>query len=244
MSWIRAATRRLTRLLALAASFVPGMALAAIVVASSGPSADRFPAGKKLDDDARITLRKGDSVTVLDRHGTKVLRGPGRFNVSDPKRPLPNPAFAILTRLRSSGRTAIGAVRTGEDGQPLSPNLWYVDFARPGAKCLADPANLNLWRTDTEASAQYRIASAGRIETTIYFGKDDALAAWDNSKLPVAADQTYLITNEDGEEVSELTFVILTQIPDDQEGLASVLIDNGCTAQLDLLAEHLSTARR
>lgn len=242
MTWVDAATRGLGRLLAAVAVFLPGMAIAAIVVASSGPSAGQFPAGKKLNEDGRITLQKGDSVTVLDQRGTKVLRGPGRFNVSQPGRPLPNPAFAILTRQRSSSRVTVGAVRTGEDGKPLSPNLWYVDFARPGTKCIVDPANVSLWRADADKPAQYRISSAGG-ETTVSFSKDATLAPWNAAEAPVANGASYSIAGKAGEDIGELTFVLLPDPPADEEALALALIDKGCTAQLDLLAAHLSLSR-
>lgn len=243
MTWVDASMRKLGRMAAALAVFLPGVAAAAIVVASSGPSAGQFPAGKKLNEDGRISLQKGDSVTVLDRRGTRVLRGPGRFNVSQPGKPLPNPAFAILTRQRSSSRVTVGAVRTGEDGKPLSPNLWYVDFARPGRKCVTDPANVSLWRSDSDKPAQYRISSPGAAESTISFGKDATLAPWNGAQAPVAHGATYNIAGKNGEVIGELTFVVLSDPPADEEALALALIDKGCTAQLDLLAAHLSLSR-
>ena len=69
---------------------LPGIAAAAIVVASSGPSARNFPAGKKLDDAASITLQAGDSVTVLDAKGTRVLRGAGTISLKHHQRSVPN----------------------------------------------------------------------------------------------------------------------------------------------------------
>ncbi|MEZ5734589.1 MAG: hypothetical protein R3E09_02095 [Novosphingobium sp.] len=243
MSWVSTATRRFGQLLAAVAMALPGMALAAIVVASTGPSARQFPAGKKLSEDARITLQKGDSVTVLDKRGTRVLRGPGRFSVSKPGRPIPNPAFAILTRQRSSSRVTVGAVRTGEDGKPLSPNLWYVDVARPGTKCVANPDNLSLWRADAEKPAQFRISSADGAESTVSFGKDATLASWDTARAPVADGATYRVADKDGDEVGELRFVLLPDPPADEEALALALIGKGCTAQVELLSAHLSISR-
>ena len=243
MSWVSTAAKRFGRLLAVAAALLPGMAMAAIVVASSGPSARQFPAGKKLSEDGRITLQKGDSVTVLDKRGTRVLRGPGRFSVSKPGRPISNPAFAILTRQKSSSRVTVGAVRTGEDGKPLSPNLWYVDIARPGTKCVADPDGLTLWRADPDKSAQYRIARADGGEMTLSFGKGAALAPWDTAQAPVTDGATYRIAGKGDDEPGELTFVLLPDPPSDEEALALALIEKGCTAQVELLAAHLSLSR-
>ena len=59
----------------------PDVAKAGTVVASSGPSAGKYPVGKKLKDTDRITLRAGDSVTVLDSRGTRIISGAGTHMV-------------------------------------------------------------------------------------------------------------------------------------------------------------------
>lgn len=63
--------------LALAGAALAGAAQAGVVVSSSGPSKAQFPAGKKLDDNSSITLRDGDTVTVLTAGGTRVIKGAG-----------------------------------------------------------------------------------------------------------------------------------------------------------------------
>ena len=52
-----------------------------IVVRSSGPSATVYPQGKKLAVNAKVTLKPGDKLTVLDKAGTRVLAGPGSFTM-------------------------------------------------------------------------------------------------------------------------------------------------------------------
>src|SRR6185369_4761891 len=93
---------------------IPAAAEAAIVVASSGPSAATYPVGRKLDDAGTITLRAGDTLTVLDGKGTRVLRGAGNFPVAAAAgTPAKSATFAVLTMQRSAQRVRTGAVRTG-----------------------------------------------------------------------------------------------------------------------------------
>lgn len=238
MSWVRSMLRPAgaATLLAAGLSLSAASASAAIVVASSGPSAAQFPVGKKIDDASRITLQKGDSVTVLDQRGTKVLRGPGRLAVSQPGRPLPNPAYAVLTRKDAAGRARTGAVRTGDDGKPVSPSLWLVDVARPGTQCVVAPDAVRLWRADSKAAARYRISGTGAV----VFAAGAATADWDSVRAPVSDGVSYMVAQEGGATIGTIRFAVIPNPPADAEELALALIDEGCTAQLDLLAKTLA----
>lgn len=238
MSWVKPVLRpaRAAALLATGMLMLPAGASAAIVVASSGPSAAQFPAGKKIDDASRITLQKGDSVTVLDQRGTKVLRGPGRVAVSQPGRPLPNPAYAVLTRKDAAGRARTGAVRTGDDGKPISPSLWLVDVALPGTRCVIAPDAVRLWRADSKVAARYRIGTSG----TITFAANAATADWDGARAPVSDGASYTLTQEGGATIGTIKFAVIPNPPADAEDLALALIDEGCTAQLELLSKTLA----
>lgn len=239
MSWVKSAIAATSLGVGL---LLAGSASAAIVVASSGPSASQFPAGKKLDDASRITLKSGDSVTVLDQRGTKVLRGPGHFAVSQPGRPLPNPAFAALTRREAATRARTGAVRTGEDGKPVSPNLWYVDVARPGTQCVTAPDAVQLWRGDAGKARRYRLTSTAAAGT-VAFAADEATAPWDAAHAPISDGVSYTLAPEGGAPIGGFTFAIVDNPPAGAEDLASVLIARGCTAQLELLTQTLAAAR-
>lgn len=241
MCWVRNAAIAAASLLS--AGALPANAWAAIVVASSGPSAAQYPAGRKLDDAGRITLKAGDSVTVLDQRGTKVLRGPGRVSVSQPGKPLPNPALAALTRRDAASRARTGAVRTGEDGKALSPNLWLVDVARPGTTCIVDVASIGFWRADAGQAARYRLTSPSGAGASIAFAAGGANASWDAGKAPVADGAGYTLSREGGGTASEVRFAVLPDVPADAEDLAALLIEKGCLAQLELLSTTLATPR-
>ena len=59
----------------------PTVLAQAIVVRSTGPSAATYPKGKKLAAGTSVTLKTGDMVTVLDKAGSRVLRGAGSFTM-------------------------------------------------------------------------------------------------------------------------------------------------------------------
>src|SRR5688500_3179842 len=89
---------------AAACVLMPAAASAGVVVAASGPSAGNFPVGKKIGDSERIVLRAGDSLTVLDGNGTRVLRGAGTFSLDQQAGPSQRGTFAVLTERRSAAQ--------------------------------------------------------------------------------------------------------------------------------------------
>jgi len=216
----------------------PAVAQAAIVVASSGPSAASYPVGKKLDDAGTITLRAGDTLTVLDGKGTRVLRGAGTFPVAAAAGTRAKGAtFAVLTMQRSAQRVRTGAVRTGVGADaPASPNLWFIDVAKLGKRCLVAGQPVRLWRLDTAAAATYTVAPAsGGSAVPVTFAAGSGVAPWDAAKLPVTDGGRYSVS-ADGKALSTVETALLPRRPADAESAAAVLIDKGCTAQLDLLA--------
>lgn len=215
----------------------PAVADAAIVVASSGPSAATYPVGKKLDDAGTITLRAGDTLTVLDGKGTRVLRGAGTFPVAAAAgTPAKGATFAVLTMQRSAQRVRTGAVRTGVGGDaPASPNLWFIDVAKPGKRCLVAGQPVRLWRLDTAAAATYSVAPASGVAVPVTFAAGSGVAPWDTAKLPVTDGGRYTLS-ANGKTLGTVETALLPTAPADVESAAAALIGKGCTAQVDLLA--------
>src|SRR5690349_12193219 len=94
-----------------AASLPLAQAQAGVVIAVSGPSAKTYPVGRKVGATDKIVLQAGDTLTVLDEKGTRVLRGAGTFTLSAKAGEDRSGAFALLTRQRSAQRMRTGAVR-------------------------------------------------------------------------------------------------------------------------------------
>ena len=241
---------RLTGLALIGAALAsPAIAQAGVVVKSSGPSSGTYPVGKKVEDDASITLRAGDRITVLTDSGTRVMQGPGTFRVGEGATRT-RARFSNLTRKNSASRVRTGAVRGTADGPIRSPNLWYVNVEASGTMCLYDLGSVRLWRPDASTSATYTItdmSSAASLD--VAFVETEAVRSLDPEGLAVMDGVTYSITGpEIGEEEAgvlpkvSVTFVALTEEYAAPADLAQALIDRGCTTQLGLLADTLEAS--
>lgn len=238
ISWVKPIIATAACAIALGTSAI---SVAAIVVASSGPSAAQFPAGKKIDDNQSITLRAGDTITVLDQRGTRVLRGAGTFKPGDAAGANRSSTFAALTRQRGSQRVRTGAVRNaGPAGPVMSPNLWFVDLSKPGTTCVVEGTPIRLWRADDTKPASYKVSTAGGAASTVSFDAGSMVAAWDSSKTPVSDSASYTIATDTGAALDRFTFVVLPVQPGNPEDMASTLIEKGCSAQVELLAASLA----
>lgn len=225
-----------------AAAIPLSQAQAGVVVASSGPSAKDYPVGHKIAPTERIVLKAGDTLTVLDEKGTRVLRGGGSFTLSASSGQDKSGTFALLTRQRSAQRVRTGAVRGEVSAAVTRPNLWYVDVRQSGAMCLADSAEVRLWRPVTAGDGLYAIGPGGaRATAKASFSDGDMLTVWDLSQAPIRDGAMYVVAGQDGEP-SEITFRVLESVPEAPEALAEKLIEKGCTAQLEVLSSAMLTA--
>ena len=86
--------------LAAAAVVAPAVAMAGVVVSSSGPSASQYPVGRQIGTNERIVLRDGDTLTVLQNGGTRVFRGAGTYVLSQASATSANAGFQRLTTQR------------------------------------------------------------------------------------------------------------------------------------------------
>ena len=225
-----------------AALALPVAAMAGVVVKSTGPSATRYPVGTKLEDNASITLKGGDVVTVLTAEGTRVIKGAGTFRVGD--RPqVAADRFASLTRKRAATRVRTGAVRGESDDAVTNPSLWYVDVTRSGTICLYDLAAVRLWRPGTQGTSTYRIADeAGAVQAEVTFDDTVTVAAIDPARLPISESGDYRITAPDGTPAATVNFVLLGEDYAAPDALAEALIAKGCTVQLETLASSLEAS--
>lgn len=217
-------------------------AQAGVVVKSTGPSAGRYPVGTKLDDNATITLKAGDVVTVLTDKGTRVIRGAGTFRVGD--RPqVAADRFAMLTRKRAATRVRTGAVRGEDDAPVTNPSLWYVDVGRSGTICLYDLATVRLWRPGTLGTSTYRMfnrETGAAVDVT--FDDTVMIAALDPARLPIVEGAPYTITGPDNATSAQINFVLLSEDYAAPDALAEALIAKGCAVQLEALASSLEAA--
>jgi hypothetical protein len=226
-------------LLSAATLALPGMAAAGVVVASSGPSAAKYPIGTKLDDAATIRLGAGDSVTVLGSGGTRILRGPGPQRVGGGDTRARTVAFNALVR---PTRVRTGAVR-GSGSTARNTNIWNLDATGSGRMCIVNPASVSIWRPDGSNATSYSVspldASDDELaESKVNFTSNAYVGTWRPAGSPIASGTTYRVK---GPGLSrDVTFVVLPSQPKTPEDLASALIANQCSAQLQLLADAMS----
>lgn len=225
--------------LAGAAFALPGAAMAGVVVKSTGPSATRYPVGSKVDDNATITLKAGDVITVLTAQGTRVIKGAGTFRVGDrPK--VAADRFASLTRKRAATRVRTGAVRGETEGNPTNPSLWYVDVTRSGPVCLYDLETVRLWRPGAPDTITYRMFNRDNgTAVDVTFDETVTVAALDPARLPIVEGANYSITGPDGTTSAQVSFVVLEGDFETPDSLGEALLGKGCTVQAELLADGL-----
>lgn len=222
---------------ALAAILALGASAAAaniLVVRSSGPSAKAYPPGRSLAPNARIALRPGDQIVLLDGRGTRTLRGPGTYAAGAAARVTTRSAHTVNNKGRV-GR--VGASRR-VPFQPKVPSIWHVDVSRSATVCVADPRNVILWRPSATQTVQLSIAPAlgGSAPRTVTWSAGESTLAWP-SDLGIATDAEYRLSVEGVAIPTRLKFRLLPATPTGLDAQAQAFIQNGCQAQLDVLIE-------
>jgi hypothetical protein len=199
-----------------------------VVVKSLGPSAKAYPPGKTLPETARISLQGGDVVTVIGPASAQTLRGPGNFDAKQ------------MTLASAAGqRGRFGALRAAEVAH--NPSIWDINASEGGKICVSNASQLQLWRPDSESAATIEIRSADGKSQQLSWAAGSALTAWP-AALPIKNGASYQLEWPDTGEKSSLDIVATPGAPTDLVGAAQVLIEHGCTKQLDLLVDGASKA--
>jgi hypothetical protein len=212
-----------------------------LVVRSTGPSAKSYPPGRAIPDSAKIVLKANDQLVLLDGRGTRTLKGPGSFSplASTSATADSRSTFAALVAQRADRRARIGAVRSMTAQPARSPNIWLVDIDKSSNVCVADPAAVTMWRAGMPKPATVTVTGAGGRSETLAWAKDQATTPWPAS-LPISSGAQYSITWPGAAQPTTVRFVVLGAGLQGLEDLASVLIKNGCSAQLDLLIDTVT----
>ena len=202
---------------------------AVLVVRSSGPSAGTYSPGKALPDDHVLKLKPSDTVILLDSRGTRTVQGPGNFSVSASAAP----ASAVRAAGTSARRVRLGAVRG-----TATRSVWQADLDRSGNVCVANPADLGLWRADSSGEANVTLtdAASGK-KADVKFAPGQSIASWP-AELPAASGTKVNVTGLAAP--TTLTLKVLSPLPTGLEGMAQGLIRANCEAQLDVLIDTFS----
>ena len=242
MLWIN--KNHSTAIAAFIALTLSGTAIAApLVVRSAGPSAKAYPAGKAIPDNAKIVLKAGDSIVLLDGRGTRTLSGPGTFSATASATAAATTG-TTLSQLASAGgerRARIGAVRSAsgiDKNAGRNPSVWYVDIERSANMCVADPSAVVVWRKDAANPASITVSGAagsGKID----LAAGQSAGAWPAS-LPVTSGAQYKLSWAGAKAPTAVKFVVVKAASPGLEDMAQSLIQGGCSAQLDLLIQTVA----
>ena len=200
----------------------------ALVVRSAGPSAKAYPPGKALPDSAKISLKPGDSVTVLGPNATKTLRGPGTFPASS--------SSAEGLAMAAARRTRFGAMCSGD--LALNPSPWNLDISQSGTICIAKGSPLRMWRPSSEDAAKLIITPSSGKATTVNWPAGKSTIDWP-AALPVSEGVDYQLALKDGPSPESVRFSLMPAIPANAVDTAEALIQRGCQNQLDVLVAEL-----
>ncbi len=211
---------------------------AVLVVRSSGPSAKAFPAGKAVPEAQVINLKANDVVILLDSRGTRTLRGPGKFSATASASNTATSSLAALTGQNTNRRSRVGAVRRPPSGATSGRNVWQADIGRSGNVCIANPADLGLYRADAAAAERVTVTDSAGKSAAVQFTAGQKIASWP-SGVPVASGSNYTIKGSGNG--ATVTARWIDPVPAGLEGLAQSFIRNDCQAQLDVLIDTFAS---
>jgi hypothetical protein len=195
-----------------------------LVVRSTNAS---YRPGQSLPDNARITLRADQQVTILGRGGTRTFTGPGAFAANAAG------GGPVLVADANGRQARAGAIRNAGI-IPHGPTLWHVDVAQSGTFCLTSGAHVMLWRANASVPLRLTVSGPGGTRR-LNWAANEPTAAFPGA--PIANGATYTFTEPGVAVPVTITFRLLGSEPHDVQGVAQALIANGCQGQLDVLVE-------
>ncbi len=211
-----------------------------IVVKSTGPSTRAYPPGKSIADNSKLALKAGDSVTILDGRGTRILKGPGVFATTAST--ATGSSFSALLRNTGTRQVRTGAVRGF--GSPVivrPPNVWLIDATKSGTACVAGTETPSLWMPSQDAATTLLITRvADNRSVSLAFKPLQSVKSWPIAELPIRNGDQFRLSKSGLATPVTLRIATLGPNPAGLESTASALITAGCSAQLDLLIETVS----
>lgn len=254
MSCLGNRNRRLT-LAAAALTMAIGLSSVAaaqsMVVRSTGPSAAKYPTGKKFKPGERVTLVVGDRLVLLEKGTTRTLAKPGTFSATGPVQISQNMGSTVTRMIArgNAGRSRGGMIRGAPETAPLSaaesraPNIWLLDYRHGGTFCVADPATLLLWRPDMASDTLLKISASGdpaASSATVALVSGANFRKWPTDILPVQYDVDYHMSGAGLSAPVTIRFKPVAALPETADDAAATLLGNGCTAQLNQLVDAMS----
>lgn len=218
-----------------------------MVVRSTGPSANKYPAGAKLKSADKLTLVAGDKVVLMQAGKTRTLSGPGTFGATgtvQASQSLGGNVTRMLAKgptMRSRGGFSRGDTLTPPPADLRAPNLWLLDYREAGTFCVLDPTILMLWRPNMEGDTALEIESTGK-KTTVAIVDGANFRKWPTDVLPVQYGTDYRLSGGGLAKPVTVRFAAIENAPDTVEGSIDMLMAKGCSPQLNRLVDTMSEA--
>jgi hypothetical protein len=118
--------------------------------------------GQVVDDGQRLTLQKGDEITLVDESGAVIkLRGPydAAPNAGSGSGVDISNALAVLST--GGSQSAMGVVRAKVENVTL-PDPWVIDVTHSGKACVRPGTSVVFWRQQSAGAAKLRITPVDR----------------------------------------------------------------------------------
>ena len=212
----------------------------AIVIKSAGPSVKSYTPGKVIADNSSVTLKAGDTLTLLDGQGTRVLKGPGVFATTATTQTSSN----LTTMFKNTGTRQVrtGAVRGVNTGAPPRPsNIWLIDTSKSATVCVADTSAVSLWTPSGEAVSKLTLTRVSDGKSVpLDMRPMQSVRAWPIEELPITDASEFRVTREASAASVTLHFATLGPNPQGVENTIASFVRSGCTTQLDMLIEAMS----
>lgn len=152
---------RIGAALALGVALLGAQASAAelVVVESRGLT---LKPGQTVDDTQKITLQKGDELTLVDESGAVIkLRGPFDGAPSGGAGSGVDISNALAALSTGGSQAAMGVVRAKVEDVSL-PDPWVIDVSHSGKVCVRPGSSLVFWRQQSAGQAKLRIMPVDR----------------------------------------------------------------------------------
>ena len=194
--------------------------------------------GQVVDDSQRLTLQRGDEVTLVDENGAVIkLRGPYDAAPSAGNGASGVDVSNVLAALSAGGsQSSMGVVRAKVENVTL-PNPWVVDVTHSGKACVRAGTSVVFWRQQAAGAAKLRITPVDRTwraESEWAAGASELPAP---AMVPVMDRQTYVF--DLGGQTATVTLVQMPASLGTDRMRAAWMLQKNCLSQTKALITTL-----
>jgi len=209
----------------------PGWAAELVVVEARGLS---LKPGQVVDDTQKLTLQRGDEVTLVDESGAVIkLRGPYDAAPNAGSGGSGVDVSNVLAALGTGGsQSAMGVVRAKVEDVTL-PDPWVIDVTHSGKACVRPGTAVVFWRQQSAGPAKLRIMPVDRTwraESEWPAGTSELPAP---ALFPITDRQTYVF--DLGGQSSTVTLVHVPASLGTDRMRAAWMLQKNCLAQTKAL---------